>query len=326
MAIDRFRNEKSHISDAKIDDPIRAYEYLRLSSLAMNLLGQGEIKLRFLKNLKLFIKLIMDNIVERRIKIDGLNIHYLVGGNKQNPLLVFIHGWPMNLVVLKTVDPLVFISELVKHFYVIIPQLPGFFRSEPPKNLWSMENYADFVRQFIQRLNLGKPILMGKSFGGGIAAMCAHKYPADVSKLILIDSATVPERTKLPWFKIVKPVAMLSRWFMVKNWFPFVLRRVLISKFVGVTKQFIQKDNFTQYLIMVDIFISYSRYFNAKAIKVPTLIVWGDKDKVTPFREAQRLNKEIPNSKLLVFRGGHLVFETRPKEVISAIINSLGRG
>jgi uncharacterized protein (TIGR02391 family) len=43
MAIDRFRNEKSHTSDAKIDDPIRAYEYLRLSSLAMNLLDDSEI-------------------------------------------------------------------------------------------------------------------------------------------------------------------------------------------------------------------------------------------------------------------------------------------
>ena len=43
MAIDRFRNEKSHTSDAKIDDPIRAYEYLRLSSLAMNLLDNAEI-------------------------------------------------------------------------------------------------------------------------------------------------------------------------------------------------------------------------------------------------------------------------------------------
>jgi uncharacterized protein (TIGR02391 family) len=43
MAIDRFRNEKSHTSDAKIDDPIRAYEYLRLSSLAMNLLEDSRI-------------------------------------------------------------------------------------------------------------------------------------------------------------------------------------------------------------------------------------------------------------------------------------------
>jgi uncharacterized protein (TIGR02391 family) len=43
MAIDQFRNEKSHTSDAKIDDPIRAYEYLRLSSLAMNLLEHAAI-------------------------------------------------------------------------------------------------------------------------------------------------------------------------------------------------------------------------------------------------------------------------------------------
>lgn len=44
MAIDMFRNEKSHTSDAKIDNPQRAYEYLSLSSLAMNLLDQAEIK------------------------------------------------------------------------------------------------------------------------------------------------------------------------------------------------------------------------------------------------------------------------------------------
>jgi uncharacterized protein (TIGR02391 family) len=43
MAIDRFRNEKSHTSDAKIDDPIRAYEYLSLSSLAMHLLENTRI-------------------------------------------------------------------------------------------------------------------------------------------------------------------------------------------------------------------------------------------------------------------------------------------
>lgn len=43
MAIDFFRNEKSHTSDAKIEDPVRAYEYLRLSSLALNLLGDAEI-------------------------------------------------------------------------------------------------------------------------------------------------------------------------------------------------------------------------------------------------------------------------------------------
>lgn len=265
----------------------------------------------------------MNNVAEHSAKISGLNIHYLVSGNKQNPLLLFIHGWPMSLVMLKTIDPLVFISELAKYFYVIIPQLPGFFHSEPPKDLWSMENYADFVHQFIQRLNLDKPIIMGKSFGGGVAAMCAYKYPSDVSKLILIDSATVPERTKLSWFKVTKPIAMLGRWLMVKDWFPFALKRVLISKFVGVPKQFIQRDNFARYLIMVDIFISYSRYFDARALKIPTLIVWGDKDNVTPFREAKRLNKEISNSKLLVFRGGHLVFETKPREVISAIIDSL---
>lgn len=272
---------------------------------------------------KFEIELPKEYSVEQKMDIDGLRIRYFILGNKQNPTLVFVHGWPMNLVTLKTIDSLMFINELAKYFYVIIPQLPGFFRSEPPKNLWSMENYADFAHQFIRKLNLDKPILMGKSFGGGVAAMYAYKYSSDISKLILVDSATVPERTKLTWFKIVKPIAVLSRWLIVRSWFPFVLKKIIISKFVGVPKEFIQRDNFARYLIMVDIFISYSRYFDARAIKVPTLIVWGEKDRVTPFREAKRLNKEIPSSKLITFPGGHLVFETKPKEVISGIMNAL---
>jgi hypothetical protein len=44
MAIDRFRNEKSHTSDGNIDNPLRAYEYLGLCSLAMNLLDNSEIE------------------------------------------------------------------------------------------------------------------------------------------------------------------------------------------------------------------------------------------------------------------------------------------
>jgi len=44
MAIDRFRNEKSHTADGNISDPIRAYEYLRLSSLAMHLLDRALIR------------------------------------------------------------------------------------------------------------------------------------------------------------------------------------------------------------------------------------------------------------------------------------------
>ena len=46
MAIDRFRNEKSHTADGNISDPIRAYEYLRLSSLAMHLLDQAKRRVK----------------------------------------------------------------------------------------------------------------------------------------------------------------------------------------------------------------------------------------------------------------------------------------
>jgi uncharacterized protein (TIGR02391 family) len=44
MAVDRFRNEKAHTADAHIDEPVRAAEYLAMSSLAMRLLDEGYIE------------------------------------------------------------------------------------------------------------------------------------------------------------------------------------------------------------------------------------------------------------------------------------------
>lgn len=60
-----------------------------------------------------------------------------------------------------------------------------------------------------------------------------------------------------------------------------------------------------------------------KKLKMPVIIVWGDKDKVTPLEEAKRIHEKVKNSTLHAFKGGHLVLEKNPKEVIYGIVKQL---
>ncbi len=76
MAIDQFRNEKSHTSDGKIEDPIRAYEYLTLSSLAMHLLDDIKIKEKIEQPKKQKSERIDSSSVdqEKKVSLDALQI------------------------------------------------------------------------------------------------------------------------------------------------------------------------------------------------------------------------------------------------------------
>lgn len=79
MAIDRFRNEKVHTSDGNIEDPIRAYEYLTLSSLTMHLLDEGEVreKIEDPKNKKSSNKSKPTSSNEKTVKLDILQVFAL---------------------------------------------------------------------------------------------------------------------------------------------------------------------------------------------------------------------------------------------------------
>lgn len=74
MAIDQFRNEKSHTSDGKMDDPVRAYEYLALSSLAMNLLANSEVRERIEQPKQPKSSKSTPSNSEKRVSLDALQI------------------------------------------------------------------------------------------------------------------------------------------------------------------------------------------------------------------------------------------------------------
>ncbi|MDD2397008.1 MAG: alpha/beta hydrolase [Tissierellia bacterium] len=229
------------------------------------------------------------------IDIDGLNINYIDEGNGKHVLL--LHGWGGSI---QTMMPI--FNILKDRFRVVTLDLPGFGKSGIPKEPWNSYDYAECINKFIEKLNLYNLILFGHSHGGRISIILASKYNI-VKKLILIDSAgIIPKRKaiyyiKVYWFKMLKRIYLI---FPVKN------KQKRLDKFYekfgsqdyrdskGVMRQTMVKvinDNLVRLLAN---------------IKVPTLLIWGEKDEDTPVYMGELMEKEITDSGLVILKGaGH---------------------
>ncbi|MCX6720058.1 MAG: alpha/beta hydrolase, partial [Candidatus Staskawiczbacteria bacterium] len=119
------------------------------------------------------------------IAINGFKINYQTFGEGK-PFL-FLHGWGSNS------DRWVEVAEKIaqKGYKVIVPDLPGFGKSDALPIPWNTNKYIDFIERFVKELNLSEYYLLGHSFGGALASKMAVKHNQDVQKLFLVSAACV---------------------------------------------------------------------------------------------------------------------------------------
>src|SRR5688500_18459631 len=114
------------------------------------------------------------------VEIDGYRIAYERVG--AGPALVLLHGYVGDGA--STWGPQ--LGELSDDFTVIAWDAPGAGRSSDPPDRFGMEGYANCLARFIERLGLGKPHVVGLSFGGALAIDLCRRYPAVPSTLTLV--------------------------------------------------------------------------------------------------------------------------------------------
>lgn len=241
--------------------------------------------------------------------------------NFQTPILI-LHGWG------SSEKNWHFVREYLeaKGYRVYIPDLPGFGSNPAPNRPWSAEDYAEWIHQWTEKQNLSKFYLAGHSFGGGVAAVFAAKYPKKVMKLILIASAIIRHKTlKQSIFRFVGKIGNLI--FLVPFLRPFrSLAQRFLYKIIGVQdyrrlaknlNASVMKESFRK-IIREDLCCYLSK------VTAPALVVWGDKDRVTQLEQAEIISQKIPNCSVKVFKGkGHPLNLEAPKELAEAIINFL---
>lgn len=250
----------------------------------------------------------------KNIQIKDINLRYKDSG--EGECIIFLHGWGCNLDIFQNIH-----SALEKDFRVITIDFPGFGESTPPPTVWGVYEYTDFLEEFIRELQIENPILVGHSFGGRVAIVYASRN-TNLRKIILVDAAGVKPRRSLKYyvkvysFKCMKHLAKL------------LLSKEKSEEFINSYRKKSGSDDYNNANgIIRRIFVKVVNE-DLKAempkIKVPTLLFWGKADTATPLRDAQIMNKLIPDSGLVAFDNvGHYSFLERPYDFEAVIKNFL---
>lgn len=262
------------------------------------------------------------NITPHIRKVDGYNILYLAEGDPNNiDVIILLHGIGASSDRWLKVIPI-----LSKHFYVIAPDIIGFGYSEKPEASYTIDFFVDFVMKFIESMNLkGKRItLLGSSLGGHIAAEFAIKYPDILSNLILVSPAGIVKHGT----KALNDYILAAMYPTLENAIeafkgmatdPDAIDMNYIKNFVNRMKLPNAKYAFLAALM------GSKRAPNLKdrleKIRVRTLIIWGEKDKLLPVEYAEEF-KKMSNAQVVIMKSvGHVPFEEKPDEFCKLVID-----
>ena len=184
-------------------------------------------------------------------------------------------------------------SYFMQNFCVHLVDFEGFGKSKEPKQAKTVADYANDVINLICEKDMKDLIIIGHSFGGRVAIEIASRYPNLVKKLVLVDSAGLKPHRKPSYF--------------IKIWLYKIKKTLNLD---------ISKCGSSDYKVLSPImqktFYNVVNYYQdslLKAINAKTLIIFGKNDRETPIYMAKKLNKNIKNSKLILFDNcGHFPF------------------
>ncbi|MBU4274470.1 alpha/beta hydrolase [Patescibacteria group bacterium] len=229
--------------------------------------------------------------------------------------LVILHGWQSSKEKWQKIKEKVD-EQGIK---VIVPDIPGFKPENELKKPWDLDNYIDWFKEFLSSENISEPFfLLGHSFGGALATKFVLKYPEKVEKLFLVAAACVRKKTLKR--KIFAYFSKIIKKFSFLPFYP--LFRKATYKFIIRNSDYLQVKGFLEdtYLNIIKEDLSPVLC----SIKIPTILIWGDKDRSTPVKHAYFINKQIAGSKLIIIPGGtHNLRQEMPEVLIQKILENL---
>lgn len=230
------------------------------------------------------------------------------------------------------------VKELHGTRRVISVDLPGFGLTGPNASAdYSIANYVRFVLALMDELKLQRVVIGGNSMGGEIAWQLAAAAPQRVAALVLVDAsgyAFVPESTPLGFQLALLPGAR----YLLKGILPRSAVRQSVESVYGTPVK-VNDDLVDRYFelctregnreALIDRLEQEHRGAHADQIvglKLPTLILWGGRDRLIPPANAKRFAADIAGSELHVFeRLGHVPQEEDPAGTVAVLKDFLSR-
>lgn len=265
----------------------------------------------------------MTGLEKKSVTLDFGKIVYLENDVKSDTTLVFIHGFGGNKDTwVRT------IAEWDDRYHVIVLDLPGHGESVSKKTLsYTITEQAKRLHAFLEAKNLKGFYLFGHSMGGAIALRYAGSHEENLKALILIDAMGL-EKTKSDGVKLVERstknplynvcteerLETLLRYSLHKPpYTPDIIKEALLQEKCErrELEKILYEDMYKDVCCLNDI---------AKGIHIPTLILWGDKDRMTHIDNATLFHDTIKNSKLVILKEiGHVPILEDPKQTADAV-------
>ena len=263
----------------------------------------------------------------RFVELDGMQVHLRDEGPRDDPLpIVLLHGTSSSL---HTWDG--WARELSRKRRVIHFDLPGIGLTGPaPDADYRIERDVRFVASALDRLGVARCALAGNLFGGQIAWETALAHPERVEKLILVDAAGYPlQPLAVPLgFRLARMPLLnrLAQHLLSRHVIESSLRSVygdpnkvtpeLVERYYQLTLRAGNRRALVQRFAQSIEGIHPERI---SGVRVPTLILWGRRDRLLPPADAERLRRDIAGSRLVVFeRLGHVPQEEDPAATLAA--------
>jgi len=235
--------------------------------------------------------------------IENNSFKYTVGG-EGDPIIV-LHGLMGGLGNFKG-----FLEKFPDLGYqVFMPELPIYSASLLDTNV---KFFAKYINTFIKKLGLKKVILVGNSLGGHVALVHAKLFPLNTKALVLTGSSGLYENAMGDTYP------RRGDYDFIKNKTQNVFYSPEIATKEVVDEVFEAVNDRRKVLKILAVAKSAIRLNMAKdlpKISIPTALIWGENDNVTPPEVAKEFNKLLPNSKLFWFeKCGHAPMMEHPEK------------
>lgn len=245
------------------------------------------------------------------------------------PPLVLLHGYMMSHYYFQGVYP-----RLSESHQVIAIDAPGYGESDrPPPSRFAYDYpaYAQVTVEVLDKLGLGAVKLLGHSMGGGTALTLAARWPERVERLVLVCPAIYP-----------LPIPFLGKLLLNRTFGRFLYNGITRAEI----KRQMLKQHFKDPAPITDAFLDHvwsrlnraggrdaawqtiqtfgalsDRTADPMRVRAPTLLIWGDEDRMIPFAHARRLQRSIPGARLTVVPAcGHNVHLERKDEFLRQLV------
>lgn len=201
-----------------------------------------------------------------------------------------------------------------KGYKVKLLKVPGL--TSPIDRPWTIDDYISWLNKEIGKES--DVVLMGHSNGGRISLAFSLRYPKKVSHLVLIDSAgiyhdNVPIRLKRSFFNFLAKIG--KKIYYSESFKNLLYKLARASDYKNASP--VMKQT------MVNL-INADRDLRIENIQIPTTVIWGSDDKITPIQDGKRLHEKIKDSKLHIIQGArHSPHFTHPEKTTELIIRDL---